>query len=44
MEGQAYAVLGATGGIGSALVDRILARGGKTVLAARDESRLKAMG
>ncbi|QDV05190.1 3-oxoacyl-[acyl-carrier-protein] reductase FabG [Planctomycetes bacterium Poly30] len=44
MEGHAYIVLGATGGIGSALVDRIHARGGKIVLGARDEERLKALG
>lgn len=44
MEGHAYVVLGATGGIGSALVDRIHARGGKTVLGARDQGRLEALG
>ncbi len=44
MQGHAYVVLGATGGIGSALVSRIHGRGGKTVLAAQNEARLAALG
>lgn len=44
MQGHAYVVLGATGGIGSAVVKRILGRGGNVVLAARDEMRLAALG
>ena len=43
MEGHAYVVLGATGGIGSALARRVVARGGRVVLAARDEERLTAL-
>ena len=43
MEGHAYVVLGATGGIGSALARRVVARGGRVVLAARDEERLAAL-
>ena len=44
MRSHAYVVLGATGGIGSALVKRILGRDGKVVLAARDAGRLAALG
>lgn len=44
MEGHAYVVLGATGGIGTPLVHRLHARGAKTVLAAQDEERLRALG
>lgn len=43
MEGHAFVVLGATGGIGSALCRRIVGRGGRVVLAARDEQRLEAL-
>lgn len=44
MEGHAYVVLGATGGIGAALSRRIHTRGGRLVLAARDEGKLSELG
>lgn len=44
MEDHAYVILGATGGIGSALCRRIAGRGGRLLLAARDEGRLGALG
>ncbi|MCR9246549.1 MAG: SDR family oxidoreductase [bacterium] len=37
-----YAILGGTGGIGSALVARLAQKGHRVVIAARDESRLAA--
>ena len=44
MEGHAYVVLGATGGIGAALVQRLTGRGAKILLGARDEARLEELG
>lgn len=38
-----YVILGATGGIGSALARRLTARGAKVILAARDPERLNAL-
>jgi len=38
-----YVIIGATGGIGSALVRRLHQRGAKLVLAARDEEKLKRL-
>lgn len=40
MEGTAFVVLGATGGIGSATVRRLVKRGARVVAAARDQGRL----
>ena len=37
-----YLVLGATGGIGSALCRRLVARGAQLLIAARDAARLQA--
>jgi NAD(P)-dependent dehydrogenase (short-subunit alcohol dehydrogenase family) len=39
-DGGSYIILGASGGIGSALTRRLAARGARLVLAARDEARL----
>jgi len=44
MKDHAYVVLGATGGTGSALSKRITSRGGRVVLAARDQGRLDELG
>ncbi|MEM6572421.1 MAG: SDR family oxidoreductase [Planctomycetota bacterium] len=43
MNGSAFVVLGASGGIGGALSRRIVGRGGRVLLAARDEGRLEAL-
>jgi NAD(P)-dependent dehydrogenase (short-subunit alcohol dehydrogenase family) len=40
---HAYVILGATGGIGSSLCRRIKGRGGRLLLAARDEAKLAAL-
>ncbi|MDA8593146.1 SDR family oxidoreductase [Planctomycetota bacterium] len=44
MKDHAYVILGATGGIGSALCRRISGRGGQLLLAARDEAKLVELG
>lgn len=44
MQDHAYVILGATGGAGSALSKRITGRGGRVVLAARDQGRLDELG
>jgi NAD(P)-dependent dehydrogenase (short-subunit alcohol dehydrogenase family) len=44
MTGLAYVVLGATGGIGSALCRRLAARGAHLTVAARDCQRTRALG
>jgi NAD(P)-dependent dehydrogenase (short-subunit alcohol dehydrogenase family) len=41
--GRVYVVLGATGGIGSAVCRRLAARGGRLLLAARNSERLTAL-
>ncbi len=43
MSGPVYLVVGATGGIGSALSRRLVERGGRVFLAARTESALRAL-
>lgn len=43
MNGSAYVVFGATGGIGSALCRRLAARGARLTIAARDRQRVDAL-
>ncbi len=43
MHGAAYVILGATGGIGSALCRRLAARGARLTVAARDARRVDAL-